>query len=270
MNLKILSMGIAALTVYCSASAQDKIYKRNGDVIEARITEISPRNVSYRQFNNPDGPVYSIGKGDVDKVVYENGVEDHFNEGGNKMPGRHLRGRYVNEPFGKSIIAAAPFDVSENGVGAGISYECTLDKHGIISFYLPVSVTVNHTDYDNYYYGGTYGPVPTHTMFHAMPGVKIYPTGNRGVVKYSVGPSFVIATGNGDYDEVYNNGNYSPLGNHFLFGMMIMNSLNINPSPHLFMSLDFGVGGSYVSQIDGLTQRNEALVQFAYRIGYRF
>jgi hypothetical protein len=57
-----------------SANAQDLIALRNGDVIEARVTEISPSEVRYKRFDHLNGPTIVIPVADVLSIRYENGT----------------------------------------------------------------------------------------------------------------------------------------------------------------------------------------------------
>lgn len=60
------------------AGAQDTIYKRSGEIISAKIAEISTAEVKYRRFTMPDGPVFVIGRNEVQKIRFANGVVDSF------------------------------------------------------------------------------------------------------------------------------------------------------------------------------------------------
>jgi len=63
---------------FMSLRAQDTIYKRSGEVIPAKITEISTAEVKYKRFSMPDGPVFIIGRSEVQKIRFSNGVVDSF------------------------------------------------------------------------------------------------------------------------------------------------------------------------------------------------
>lgn len=67
-------------TVCCvwPAAAQDLIVKRDSSRIEARVTEVSPAEVRYKRFSNPDGPTYVLPVGDIAAIRYANGEEDVF------------------------------------------------------------------------------------------------------------------------------------------------------------------------------------------------
>ncbi|MBO7572352.1 MAG: hypothetical protein J6T48_09395 [Bacteroidales bacterium] len=58
------------------AVAQDVITLKSGDEIQAKVTEVGQSEIKYKRFDNPDGPVYSIGKGEVFMIKYENGSKD--------------------------------------------------------------------------------------------------------------------------------------------------------------------------------------------------
>ncbi len=63
---------------FISLRAQDTIYKRSGEIIPAKITEISTSEVKYKRFTMPDGPVFIIGRNEVQKIRFSNGVIDSF------------------------------------------------------------------------------------------------------------------------------------------------------------------------------------------------
>jgi hypothetical protein len=74
--LLLLSYGI---TPFC----QDIIFKTNGDEISAKVIEISPTEIKYKRFENPEGPNYIIDKNQVLMIKYENGNKDIFNNSAN-------------------------------------------------------------------------------------------------------------------------------------------------------------------------------------------
>ncbi len=69
----------AALMCLSIASyAQDLITPKKGDVIEAKILEVSSAEVRYKKWNNLEGPTFVIGKGDILMIAYQNGDRDVF------------------------------------------------------------------------------------------------------------------------------------------------------------------------------------------------
>lgn len=62
------------------AHAQDVIVKRDGSIIQSKVTEVNSNEIKYKKFSNPDGPVYIICKAEVLAINYENGDKDTFSE----------------------------------------------------------------------------------------------------------------------------------------------------------------------------------------------
>ena len=59
-----------------SVQAQDLIVLKDGNVIEARITELSPTEIRYRRFEQLSGPIIVIPADQVLSVRYEDGTVD--------------------------------------------------------------------------------------------------------------------------------------------------------------------------------------------------
>lgn len=176
--------------------------------------------------------------------------------------------------YGSNLITAAPISVSEQGVGFGIGYERSLDERGIFNFYLPVSYSFQGRD--DYYRSHMRMTNPEY-MFHAYPGFKIYPAGAFGKIRYAVGPSVVIGFGS-QYEENYLysypdpwTGVYKPnYVDRMVLGAMVNNSLNIHPTERLYLGIEMGLGVTYLNKWDNRVERNDALLQASFRMGYRF
>ncbi len=277
---KTFIISVVSLFSMGNMYAQDRIFQSNGNVIESKIKEINGTNIIYWNWNNANGSVYSIPLRDVEKVRYENGTEEHFNgenEGGNvknRLHGsNHIYGG-VNMKLSDNILAIAPIQLTENGVGLSVSYEKTIDRSGIISYYMPVMTTFNLNNQTEAHNGKHQD-----MMLYFAPGLKFYPTGKNGKAKYAVGPSLVIGAGEkttgGEY-HYWDNYSYltgfNPYETHtkFMLGILVNNSLNISPSPHMFLGLDFGFGFTYINQLSGNNQGITGMVQSSFKIGYRF
>lgn len=62
-RILISSIGLAVFYTLLSAStaaAQDVIHTRDGKMIESKVLEISEESVSYKMFNNLEGPVFKM------------------------------------------------------------------------------------------------------------------------------------------------------------------------------------------------------------------
>ncbi len=286
MRTKTILLSATALCLSVITQAQDKIIKINGDTILAKVKIVGVKTISYMRYDNQAGPDYTIAKAQVGKIIYQNGDEDEFGTEVDAMRMPHwmipMRRRAKDDDgmdnkkelnYSPNLLSLAPLQFTENGMGVGLSYERSLDEKGIIAFYVPVMATFNFNNGTYYNYNtGAYQNAPTDVMVYAMPGIKIYPTGSQGFVKYALGTSLVIADGqksNSVYDN--NTGNTSEqTQTHFILGMIINNSVNFNLTEHVYLGLELGLGFTYLNRVGGLNQDTNGLVQGSFKIGYRF
>jgi hypothetical protein len=288
MRLNAILLSVCAL-ISLTASAQDKIYKRNGDVINGKVKEVNQKSVSYKRQDNPDGPDYVINRSEVTKIQYQNGSEDYMSN----SPHRDDRApEHHSEPkpqihYGGNIISAALINLNEHGYGVGLAYERSLDKRGVISLYLPVNVCLGGIGNDTYYdplLSGNITSPRRRTIWQFMPGAKFYPTGNQGKVRYAVGPQLVYETGTIEREQYLYDPTFPGNAGFYRrddvkiqkFGVMINNSVNMFPSRNLFIGIDFGIGIPYSWEEESLlTGQMEAagnespMVQLNFRLGFR-
>ncbi len=184
----------------------------------------------------------------------------------------------VVSTYGANLVNFSPITVTDNGVAVGLTYEHCFGKKATVSFVLPVYYSFNSfnasVDY-GYSYNGSYETREPQHMLYLYPGIKFYPTGAYGKVRYAVGPSLVVGAGN-HYESVgkivngymqYN----SELRDRFLLGIMINNSLNINATEHLYLGVDMGLGITYVDKRDGMSRNTTSpLIKTGLVIGVRF
>ena len=78
--MKHLILSITGLLIVNLTQAQDTLYTRNGDVINAKVAEITQLEIKYKKTSNPDGPLYTIDKDEVALIHYKNGSKDVFTE----------------------------------------------------------------------------------------------------------------------------------------------------------------------------------------------
>lgn len=69
LSLLILSI----LFISLSIQAQDKIYKKNKEVIDCKIAKVGTKQIEYTQPNYNAGVVFTIDKSRVAKIVFESG-----------------------------------------------------------------------------------------------------------------------------------------------------------------------------------------------------
>tara|TARA_B110000858_G_scaffold191699_1_gene241325 strand:- start:710 stop:1411 length:702 start_codon:yes stop_codon:yes gene_type:complete len=76
MKKLLLLLILSAITSI--AFSQDNIVLKNGDEINAKISEVGESNIKYRKFNNQDGPIYTKSKDEIFYIKYSNGEKEMF------------------------------------------------------------------------------------------------------------------------------------------------------------------------------------------------
>lgn len=71
-NTLFLAFSFATLLV----NAQDQIIKKNGTSFDAKITEVGQWKISYKKFDNPDGPIYVVDKAEIYKIIFNDKTEE--------------------------------------------------------------------------------------------------------------------------------------------------------------------------------------------------
>ena len=259
--------------------AQDKIYTKAGEVISAKVTSINVNTITYKRFDNQQGPDYTISKKDVLKIIYENGTTDNFegqetiettqrsvksNRGTDKnlkKDGNSNKQSVTDrikaaadknlKKYGSNIFTIVPgaytadMDGSLGDVGIGLCYERLLDARGHISVTLPVLVNFSSNRSGNGFlngYPGSVASVSGYTALSLMPGVKFYPARKDRSVRYAIGASFFAFFGS-EPSFVYDPNTGGGGNIHYaLYGLMLTNSINISVTKHLFLGLDFNSG----------------------------
>jgi hypothetical protein len=275
-------ISLLLVVVLCLAGlrvvAQDRMYKKNGEIIEIKLLRLSSTEITFKKFDNLDGPEYSIPKGDVVRIRYANGSSDVFEENNDKLgvddKGRSIGAvRYMDKksaPKDQNIIAFAPIAFTENGYGFSLSYERTLDKRGWVSFYFPTYFTFSSSQS----YDPVTGASVTHNfhngMFYLMPGIKFYTNLNSpNRMKHSVGLNLVTAFGSSDNNNDINYNSTSTYS-RTMVGAIASYGGNMFPTNHLYLGWDAGMGMSYVNDWDGQPHSTQFLIQLSLRCGYRF
>ena len=120
--LKLLAL---LLTFASGLQAQDKIYKTNGDILEAKVMEVNASDVKYKVFSNLNGPLYSIQKSQIIKIAYENGSTDNFTTKNNFNSEDLKRAQNVFVEIGaQGLLFSANYDTRfgnrRNGIGGRV------------------------------------------------------------------------------------------------------------------------------------------------------
>ncbi len=80
--ISFFRLGLMMLMLLCcfSIKADDVIVMRNGDVVNAKVTEITQDEIKYKKASRPDGPLYTVNKSDVLAINYEDGEKETFED----------------------------------------------------------------------------------------------------------------------------------------------------------------------------------------------
>ncbi len=76
--MKKLLLVSVLLCASLSSWGQDLITKKDGSDIEAKILEVSPKEIKYKKFSNLEGPIFTLPVKDILIVRYENGENEIF------------------------------------------------------------------------------------------------------------------------------------------------------------------------------------------------
>ena len=57
MNYRTYLLTTAIIFAALALNAQDKIYKKNGGIIDAKVKEVTPTIINYKRFDNPNGRI---------------------------------------------------------------------------------------------------------------------------------------------------------------------------------------------------------------------
>src|SRR5688572_3612069 len=98
-------MKYSLLTVFlCIAAglfAQDTIVRVDSTRILAKVTGVTDTKISYKRYNDPDGPTYETSRRNIARIAYANGTREEYG----KTASEELA------PDGKNIIGITTTDV---------------------------------------------------------------------------------------------------------------------------------------------------------------
>ena len=130
MSKKILLVviGVVAFSYTSACFAQDVIVTSDAKRINAKVTEINAENVKYKLFEHQHGPTYTLPRGDIISIIYQNGEVETFEIKAAipSMPRQTTPAQTMSvEP--KSITAkqtpCAPKNAFGLDIGAGILFD---------------------------------------------------------------------------------------------------------------------------------------------------
>jgi hypothetical protein len=204
-----MKRALLLLTIFLSvfifrSFSQDVLYKADGTKEQVKITMVSDKEIQYKKFNNPDGPVYSVPKKDILMITYENG---DFEMMKNSVDNKKADRTDLAENFKKNLISFHLLDVVYYDFT--FSYERILAS-GTIGIQIPVGIGYAYSsDYNNN------SSDRVKNKFYSGVGINFYPTG-QGKWRYFVGPN--IRVGYGKLVDYSYGGYYDDQGNWVVEG----------------------------------------------------
>lgn len=75
---RLLFVLFAFFCISMTTKAQDKIYRKNGEIIKCKVYEVGTDEVKYKVTGYEDGPLYAIEIDKLIKIEYGNGKVDKF------------------------------------------------------------------------------------------------------------------------------------------------------------------------------------------------
>lgn len=135
-----------------SLQAQDKIYRKNGQVIKVKVIEIGVSEIKYKLHGDIEGPVYVLEKDRIRKIEYQNGTTDRMTvnlkdpEQYADQLNRGIKIDFLGPLMGYSQITY------EKSTGVGKGYELTLGiigagKNQTLDYYNSTFRTANRNQF---------------------------------------------------------------------------------------------------------------------------
>ena len=123
---KVLLVLLTIFVFSASTKAQDKIFRKNGQIVKATVLEIGSSEIKYKMFGDESGPFYVLEKDRISKIEYQNGRVERFTvdwKDPEQYEGQLTKAIKVD--FFGPLLGYSQFTF-EKSTGVGRSYELTL------------------------------------------------------------------------------------------------------------------------------------------------
>ncbi len=158
---KLIFLLLVSLVLTASLHAQDKIYRKNGQVLKVKVIEVGTSEIKYKIFGDDEGPIYVLEKDRIKKIEYANGTSEKLvinlkdPEQYADQLNKALKINFMSPLFGFTKISY------EKSTGVGKSYELTLaiigaGKNRLLEFYDYNSVRTERRNQFGFAIGGGY------------------------------------------------------------------------------------------------------------------
>jgi hypothetical protein len=75
---RILMMTGCFIALTCVCFAQDVIVTKDSRKINAKVTEVNVDDIKYKNFDNQEGPTYTLPKSEIASILYQDGKVETF------------------------------------------------------------------------------------------------------------------------------------------------------------------------------------------------
>ncbi len=135
MKTKTFFAGLIMWIITFSVYTQDKIIKKNQEILTGKIIEVGIAEIKYKTSDNLNGPDYVITKNDVLLIVYENGKIDKITSVKEDKKKNYIDSSYFkyNNSISFDLISPAYSDIS-------LAYEKRVFKKTLIGFKIPLTL----------------------------------------------------------------------------------------------------------------------------------
>lgn len=171
----------------------------------------------------------------------------------------------LKEIYGKNLLSINPFhgyaSPELNDVAVGINYEYFLSN--FMSVKLPVNIGM------------------INNSIQTGLGLKFYPAGHEGVLKYSIAPTLLYTQGKAEREEWIFDPNTQDFYSQLVvdkttqFGFYLVSGLNTTIQQNIYIGMESGLGINYMNRVtrdNALVTKHNPNVGFNFNIslGYRF
>lgn len=266
-------------------SAQDVLYKTDNTKQEVKVTEINGTSIKYKEFSNPNGPLYVINKNEVALIVYQNGKHEAFNKvdvsPAYSDPSTKQLQRFEKVTENKNVIFLNTIEFLNSGVGVSYLHEF---GDGKFDLHIPFATSFGTPGMDNALsnFGGLGGLKINKTNYDIGLGLYYNTTGKRSVTHF-IGPLIRNAQYSGSYYSYDNNYVYSFNPTQKTFSMnetslMLNNGFLYRITSRFNMMLNLAVGTfinrSFTEQPESNSYqsnpRRTVALHAGFHFGYRF
>ena len=121
-----LFLSLVCFFALTTAKAQDKIYRKNGQTVVAKVLEVGNADIKYKLFGNTESPIYVLEKDRIIKIEFEDGHIEKFTSD-LKDPEQYIGqlGKAIKVDFFGPLLGYTQVTY-EKSTGVGKSYELTL------------------------------------------------------------------------------------------------------------------------------------------------